>query len=92
MARRHCSGRDRQAARSGRLRQLRLRRSRVKVALTLDGMEVYADPRAEWNQMYHEVWRIERDFFYDPHHHGLNLPEAEKKYGAYLAGLGGRRI
>ena len=32
--------------------------------LKLDSMEVYVDPRAEWNQMYHEVWRIERDFFY----------------------------
>ncbi|HEX8765568.1 MAG TPA: PDZ domain-containing protein [Candidatus Acidoferrum sp.] len=59
-------------------------------ALKLDGMETYVDPRAEWNQMYHEVWRIERDFLYDPNHHGLNLPAAEKKYSAYLKGLGGR--
>ena len=36
-------------------------------------MEVKVDPRAEWKQIYHEVWRIERDFFYDPHHHGLDL-------------------
>src|SRR5207302_10479029 len=35
-------------------------------ALHLDGMEVRVDPRAEWRQMYHEVWRIERDFLYDP--------------------------
>src|SRR5207253_1277968 len=35
-------------------------------ALKLDGMETYVDPREEWNQMYHEVWRIERDFLYDP--------------------------
>src|SRR5262249_34367238 len=48
-------------------------------ALKLDGMEVYVDPRAEWNQMYHEVWRIQRDFLYDPNHHGLNIPEMEKK-------------
>jgi len=59
-------------------------------ALTLDAMEVYVDPRAEWNQMYREVWRIERDFFYDPHYHGLDLAAAEKKYTPYLAGLGGR--
>ncbi len=31
-------------------------------ALKLDDMQVYSDPRAEWAQMYHEVWRIERDF------------------------------
>jgi len=59
-------------------------------ALNLDGMEVYVDPRAEWNQMYHEVWRIERDFFYDPSHHGLNVAAAEKKYTPYLKGAGGR--
>ena len=58
--------------------------------LNLDALEVYVDPRAEWNQMLHEVWRIERDFFYDPHFHGLNLTEAEKKYAPYLKGAGGR--
>ncbi|HYL64510.1 MAG TPA: PDZ domain-containing protein [Candidatus Methylomirabilis sp.] len=59
-------------------------------ALKLDGMEVFVDPRAEWNQMYHEVWRIERDFLYDPNHHGLNLAAAEQKYAPYLKGAGGR--
>jgi len=59
-------------------------------ALKLDDLEVYVDPRAEWNQMYHEVWRIERDFLYDPHHHGLDIPATEKKYAVYLKGLGGR--
>jgi tricorn protease len=59
-------------------------------ALKLDDMEVKVDPRAEWNQMYHEVWRIERDFLYDPHSHGLDLAAAEKKYAPYLKGAGGR--
>jgi len=59
-------------------------------ALKLDEMEAYADPRGEWNQMYHEVWRIERDFLYDPHHHGLDVNAAEKKYAPYLKALGGR--
>ena len=53
-------------------------------------MEVYVDPKAEWNQMYHEVWRIERDFFYDPHFHGLNLKTAEKAYEPFLAGVASR--
>jgi tricorn protease len=59
-------------------------------ALKLDGMETFVDPRVEWNQMYHEVWRVERDFLYDPNHHGLNLAAAEKKYAPYLQGAGGR--
>ena len=59
-------------------------------ALKLDGMEVYVDPRAEWSQMYREVWRIQRDFFYDPSHHGLDLSAAEKKYAPYVKGVGSR--
>jgi tricorn protease len=53
-------------------------------ALKLADMEVFVDPRAEWRQIYHEVWRIERDFFYDPGHHGLDLAAAEKFYAPYL--------
>jgi tricorn protease len=60
-------------------------------ALKLAEMEVYVDPRVEWNQMYHEVWRIQRDFLYDPNHHGLDIPATEKKYAPYLAGVGGRQ-
>ena len=59
-------------------------------ALKTDQLEVYVDPRAEWNQIYHEVWRIERDFLYDPNFHGLDLKAAEEKYAPYLKGLGGR--
>ncbi|HEV2177432.1 MAG TPA: PDZ domain-containing protein [Terriglobia bacterium] len=59
-------------------------------ALKLDDLEVYVDPRAEWNQMYHEVWRIERDFLYDPHAHGLNLAEAEAEFRPYLARVASR--
>ena len=47
--------------------------------------------RAEWRQMYREVWRIERDFLYDPGFHGLDLKAAEKTYAAYLPGIGSRR-
>jgi len=59
-------------------------------ALNVGAMEVLVDPRVEWNQMYHEVWRIERDFLYDPNHHGLNIPATEKKYAVYLKGVRGR--
>ncbi|HKA18080.1 MAG TPA: PDZ domain-containing protein [Blastocatellia bacterium] len=53
-------------------------------ALKLDDLEVYVDPRAEWSQMYHEVWRMQRDFFYDPAYHGLDLKAAEAKYRPFL--------
>ncbi|MGH9774431.1 MAG: S41 family peptidase [Candidatus Acidiferrales bacterium] len=59
-------------------------------ALKLDTMEVWVDPRAEWEQMYREVWRIQRDFLYDPHLHGLDLAATEKKFAAFLPGIASR--
>ena len=58
--------------------------------LKLDGWEVYVEPRAMWKQIYNETWRIERDFFYDPHFHGLDIEKAKKKYAPYLDGIGSR--
>ena len=58
--------------------------------LKLDGWEVYVEPRAMWNQVYNETWRIERDFFYDPHYHGLDLDKVKKKYQPYLPGISHR--
>jgi tricorn protease len=58
--------------------------------LNLAAMEVLVDPRAEWKQEYAEVWRIERDFFYDPKLHGLNLPATKRQYEAYLENVGSR--
>jgi tricorn protease len=55
--------------------------------LDLKKLEVTVDPRAEWKQMYRESWRIMRDWFYDPSHHGQNLPELERHYGEYLPGI-----
>jgi len=52
-----------------------------------EDVEVYVDPRAEWDQMYRETWRIERDFFYDPGHHGLDLKATARKYEPYLASV-----
>ncbi|HEX2640591.1 MAG TPA: hypothetical protein VHL50_08475, partial [Pyrinomonadaceae bacterium] len=48
-------------------------------------METYVDPRVEWRQMFNEIWRGERDFFYDPGTHGLDIEKAKKLYEPYLA-------
>jgi tricorn protease len=58
--------------------------------LHLDQMSVWVVPQVEWKQMYHEVWRIERDFFYDKNLHGLNLPAAETEYARFLPGIASR--
>jgi tricorn protease len=58
--------------------------------LNLISMDVRVEPMTDWKEIYHEAFRIERDFFYDPGFHGLDLAATEKKYAAYLAGLASR--
>ena len=53
-------------------------------------MELFSVPREEWAQMYRETWRIERDFFYDKHYGGLNLPQIQKRFAEFLPGIGSR--
>lgn len=59
-------------------------------ALKLDGLEIRIDPRAEWRQMYWEVYRVERDFLYDPGFHGFDLKAAWDQHANYLDGIGCR--
>jgi tricorn protease len=58
--------------------------------LDLSRMEVRVDPRAEWRQMFHEIWQIERSFFYDPHYHGVDTLAEEAQYKPYLDEVGAR--
>lgn len=58
--------------------------------LRMDEMRMRVDPPAEWAQMYREVFRIQRDFLYDPGAHGLDLKAAERKYAPYLKAVAHR--
>ena len=60
-------------------------------ALATDAIQVRSNPRDEWRQMYHEAWRVEREYFYDPNAHGYDLAAAEKKYAPYLENIVSRR-
>jgi tricorn protease len=53
-------------------------------------MSAMLDPRAEWKQMYRETWRLQRDFLYDPHFHGLDLAKVQAKYEPYVEGVASR--
>ena len=53
-------------------------------------IEVQVDPRAEWPQIFNEVWRINRDYFYDPGMHGVDWKAMKLKYGAFLPDLATR--
>jgi tricorn protease len=59
-------------------------------ALSFADVKMRVDPHAEWAQMYHEVWRIERAFFYDPNFHGTNTAADEKKYEPYVESIASR--
>jgi tricorn protease len=48
--------------------------------LNLAGLETMVDPRAEWRQIYDEVWRIERDFFYVENMHGCDWEAVHARY------------
>ena len=50
--------------------------------LQTEGIEIRSDPKVEWRQMYYDAWRIQREFFYDPDLHGLDLQAAIKKVRA----------
>jgi tricorn protease len=55
-----------------------------KTALRMEAVSVRIDPPAEWQQMFDEAWRINRDCFYDPGMHGADWPAMKKKYAAFL--------
>lgn len=56
-----------------------------------DAMEAWVDPRAEWRQMYWEVWRFERDNFYREDMGGLDWAALGARYAQYLPHLAHRR-
>jgi tricorn protease len=47
-------------------------------------MEAPVDPRAEWTQMFTDVYRFERDYFYDQAMHGVDWAEMKTRYGKLL--------
>jgi tricorn protease len=63
----------------------------AKFKLDVGRIQVKVDPPAEWAQMFHEAWRINRDYFYDPGYHGVDWPAMAKKYAAFLRDLGTRQ-
>ncbi len=58
--------------------------------LSFADLQVHVDPHAEWQQMYHEVWRIERAYFYDPHFHGADTIAEEKRLEPYVRSIASR--
>ncbi len=54
--------------------------------LHLDDMQMTIDPVQEWKQIFTDVWRFERDYFYDPGMHGVDWNLAKERYLKMLSG------
>jgi len=52
--------------------------------LRTNELEMMVDPSAEWRQMFMDVWRKYRDFFYDPGMHGVDWEGIREKYSSLL--------
>jgi len=52
--------------------------------LALSDMVCSIDPRAEWKQIFNDVWRLERDFFYDKDMHGVDWNNVKTKYAPLI--------
>lgn len=52
--------------------------------LNFSSVKVKIDPRNEWNNIFEETWRVNRDYFYDPNMHGVDWPAMKTKYKVFL--------
>ncbi len=59
-------------------------------AMPTQDIQIKVKPLEEWRQMYREAWRIEREFFYDPNLHGLDLEKARQKYAPFVEAVASR--
>jgi len=47
-------------------------------------IQVKIDPEAEWDNIFNEAWRVNRDYFYDPGMHGADWDTLKVKYRQFL--------
>lgn len=52
--------------------------------VSLQNFKLEVDPPKEWEQMYWDAWRLNRDYFYVRNMHGTDWPAVGKKYAALL--------
>lgn len=54
-------------------------------ALSMKDVRAEINPVEEWNQIFNEAWRLERDFFYDPNMHRVDWKEVRERYSKLMA-------
>ncbi|MFW6191946.1 MAG: S41 family peptidase [Gemmatimonadota bacterium] len=53
-------------------------------AMRVSEMETTVRPREEWDQIFADVWRFNRDFFYDENMHGVDWEGVREQYAPLL--------
>ena len=59
-------------------------------ALNTSGMQALVEPMKEWKQMFREALRVQREFFYAPNYHGIDLQQLENKYEPFVSNVRSR--
>lgn len=59
-------------------------------AVPTSNMIAHIDPRQEWDQLFIDAWRIQRDFFYVENMHGVDWPAVRDHYHKMLADAASR--
>jgi tricorn protease len=57
---------------------------KMEKKLPVNQLEMTVVPREEWRQIFNDVWRLERDMFYDKNMHGVDWNAMKKQYGALI--------
>ena len=55
-----------------------------KTRVDLSGWSIRLEPRAEWEQMFNEAWRLQRDFYWAPDMAGIDWNSVKAKYERLL--------
>jgi tricorn protease len=59
-------------------------KKKIEKSVPLQDMTMTVIPKEEWKQIFNDVWRFERDFFYDPNMHGVDWATMRKRYGKLI--------
>ena len=54
---------------------------KLEKTLPLGKMEMTLNPKEEWQQIFNDAWRFQRDYFYDKEMHGVNWDAMKTQYG-----------
>ena len=52
--------------------------------LNTAAIKIKIDPSKEWENIFNEAWRVNRDYFYDPGMHGVDWNAMKAKYSMFL--------